>query len=252
MRCLKLAAFLRERYFCTFYDAIKVILPAGVWMKSERRYRISPDAPTERHLEVPLEELLQLIRDLGGNVEESQLLRQIGTKRRTDLQLLVKRGYLKTSRELLNQAADKLESVYHLGITPEEALALAEKRARRAPVQAAVRSCSPMWKALPRRSLPPWLVRRRRRFAASQSEGLVERSQREVLRDGAFLGREEPLPVLNREQQAALDGLLRQAKNEKPGVALLYGVTGSGKTSVYLKLIEACLATGARRHVDGA
>lgn len=241
---LKLAAFLRERYFCTFYDAIKVILPAGVWMKSERRYRISPDAPTERHLEVPLEELLQLIRDLGGNVEESQLLRQIGTKRRTDLQLLVKRGYLKTSRELLKQAADKLESVYHLGITPEEALALAEKRARRAPVQAAVLKLLSHVESATKKELAAMAGASPETLRRLQSEGLVERSQREVLRDGTFLGREEPLPVLNREQQAALDGLLRQAKNEKPGVALLYGVTGSGKTSVYLKLIEACLQQG--------
>ena len=28
---LRLAAFLRERYFCTFYDAIRVMLPAGLW-----------------------------------------------------------------------------------------------------------------------------------------------------------------------------------------------------------------------------
>ena len=30
-RGLHLAAFLRERYFCTFYDAIKAVLPAGIW-----------------------------------------------------------------------------------------------------------------------------------------------------------------------------------------------------------------------------
>lgn len=143
---------------------------------------------------MPLEELLQLIRDLGGNVEESQLLRQIGTKRRTDLQLLVKRGYLKTSRELLNQAADKLESVYHLGITPEEALALAEKRARRAPVQAAVLKLLSHVESATKKELATMAGASPETLRRLQSEGLVERSQREVLRDGAFLGREEPLP----------------------------------------------------------
>ena len=32
---LRLAAFLRERYFCTFYDAIRVMLPAGLWFRTK-------------------------------------------------------------------------------------------------------------------------------------------------------------------------------------------------------------------------
>lgn len=123
-------------------------------------------------------------------------------------------------------------------------MALAEKRARRAPVQAAVLKLLSHVESATKKELATMAGASPETLRRLQSEGLVERSQREVLRDGAFLGREEPLPVLNREQQAALDGLLRQAKNEKPGVALLYGVTGSGKTSVYLKLIEACLQQG--------
>lgn len=49
---------------------------------------------------------------------------------------------------------------------------------------------------------------------------------------------------LSDEQQAAYLGLRNQMQQEKPGTALLYGVTGSGKTAVYLKLIADCLAVG--------
>ena len=49
---------------------------------------------------------------------------------------------------------------------------------------------------------------------------------------------------LNEEQQAAFDGLAAQMESENPGAALLYGVTGSGKTSVYIKLIRRCLEAG--------
>ena len=41
-RELHLAAFLRERYFCTFFDAIKAILPAGVWFREKCRYTVVP------------------------------------------------------------------------------------------------------------------------------------------------------------------------------------------------------------------
>ena len=37
---LRLAAFVRERYFCTYYDAVKAILPAGLWFRQEKVYRI--------------------------------------------------------------------------------------------------------------------------------------------------------------------------------------------------------------------
>ncbi len=49
-------------------------------------------------------------------------------------------------------------------------------------------------------------------------------------------------PSLTQEQKAAVDGIANSAG--KFGVHLLFGVTGSGKTEVYLKLIEAVLATG--------
>ena len=54
---------------------------------------------------------------------------------------------------------------------------------------------------------------------------------------------EGPL-VLNDDQQTCFEGLSRQMAQPEPGVALLYGVTGSGKTSVYIKLIQAALDGG--------
>ena len=50
--------------------------------------------------------------------------------------------------------------------------------------------------------------------------------------------------VLSDAQQTAYEGLSRQMSGEKPGTALLYGVTGSGKTAVYMKLIQNTLDQG--------
>ena len=40
---LRLGAFLRERYFCTFYDAIRTMLPAGLWFQSKEQYALTED-----------------------------------------------------------------------------------------------------------------------------------------------------------------------------------------------------------------
>jgi len=75
--------------------------------------------------------------------------------------------------------------------------------------------------------------------------GYVTLSQREVLRCREIRPAEVTGPLsLNEEQTAAVEGLTEQMLSEKPGSALLYGVTGSGKTAVYLKLIRACLDGG--------
>ena len=41
---LRLAAFLRERYFCTFYDAIRAMLPGGLWFREHARISLTEDA----------------------------------------------------------------------------------------------------------------------------------------------------------------------------------------------------------------
>jgi len=51
--------------------------------------------------------------------------------------------------------------------------------------------------------------------------------------------KEAPIPTLNSDQQKALHSILET--NEKFAPWLLYGITGSGKTEVYIRLIEAAL-----------
>ena len=75
--------------------------------------------------------------------------------------------------------------------------------------------------------------------------GYVVLSEREVLRCREIKPAQVHRPlVLNEEQQQCFEGLLAQAGQEAPGVALLYGVTGSGKTSVYIRLIMETLERG--------
>ena len=52
--------------------------------------------------------------------------------------------------------------------------------------------------------------------------------------------------VLTGEQQAAYDGILARLDEGKASCALLYGVTGSGKTSVYIRLLQEVVRRGSR------
>lgn len=57
-------------------------------------------------------------------------------------------------------------------------------------------------------------------------------------------GTRAPVPVLNREQQAAVDGIWQDDRRGIHRTYLIHGVTGSGKTEVYMELIDRVLASG--------
>ena len=46
---MQLAAFMQERYFCTYYDAVKAMLPAGIWLKGDAVCSLVNPADKERN-----------------------------------------------------------------------------------------------------------------------------------------------------------------------------------------------------------
>ena len=68
-RQLRLAAFLRERYFCTFYDAIRAMLPAGLWFQTKETFSLTEDRNWKEKTirREYAREILELLENLGGS-----------------------------------------------------------------------------------------------------------------------------------------------------------------------------------------
>ena len=178
---LKLALWMRERFFCTVYDAVKAMLPAGLWFDSA------------------------------------------GTRR----------------------VGDKTVRMVSLAVPAEEALALSIQKRRSAHVQAELLRilCETGRVAVP--ELCAFSGAKAQSVTALERAGLVTIETETVYRRPTFReGERRPLPTLNEAQQAVYDGLREKLKTQKAEAALLFGVTGSGKTSVYIRLIAAALESG--------
>jgi primosomal protein N' len=69
---LRLAAFMRERYFCTLFDAVRVMLPAGLWFDTKNVIRLTEDTSwEEKNLRNKVAaQILTFLQDLGGRAEE--------------------------------------------------------------------------------------------------------------------------------------------------------------------------------------
>ena len=180
---LRLVHFLKERTFCTYYEAVKAVIPYGAQYKPT----VAEDGVTP--------------------VLQKQLIRHTENAYRL----------VGTLPPKPRPTAKQLAAVALLAGGERTLSALEEKGISRAVLDnlcaKGVLECSKVNKSIDLYSSIPL--------------------------------KNEPI-LLTEEQQAAYDALLPGLEDAAPHSALLYGVTGSGKTLVFLKLIEHCLQMGRR------
>ena len=180
---LRLVHFLKERTFCTYYEAVKAVIPYGAQYKPA----VAADGVTpvlQKQLVRHTENAYQLVGTLPAKPKPT-------AKQLAAVALLS--GGERTQTELEEKGISRavLDNLCTKGVL----------------------QCSKVNKSIDLYSSIPL--------------------------------KNDPI-LLTAEQQAAYEALLPHLEDAAPHSALLYGVTGSGKTLVFLKLIERCLHLGRR------
>lgn len=246
---LRMAAFLRERYFCTFYDCLRCMLPGGLWFRETSAVSLTADRSWEEAniKKEGARAILEKLDSLGGQAEEAALRDAAAGEEafQSAMTYLLRKKWVHSRADFSRRSADKTERIAALAVPAEEAMAFAAGRPRSAAMQRAVLEllCSVGSAAV--KEICYYTGASAATVTRLEKLGYVALSERPVLRCREIrpAALEGPL-ILNEDQNAAFADLKAQMESEDPGVALLYGVTGSGKTSVYIKLIFACLARG--------
>ena len=243
---LRLAAFIRERYFCTFYEAIRAMLPAGLWFQTRETFSLTEDVSwKEKNIKNPdAVAILRLMEELGGQAEEERLRGVAADEEHfhAAIQYLLRKKWIRARAEHLRRLGDKTERIATLAASPEEAMEYASHRPKSAAMQRAVLELMCSIGSVSVKELCYFTGASTATVNRLEKLGYLTLSERPVLRCREIKPARLDGPlVLDEEQTLAFEGLNTQRKAEAPGAALLYGVTGSGKTSVYIKLIQACL-----------
>ena len=246
---LHLAAFLRERYFCTFFDGVRAMLPAGLWFQTKDTYRLTEDRSwKEKQLRnLQAKNLLLFLEDCGGESDGTAVRNLIADPEELEkaTAYLMRQKWLQTRQDFQRRTSDKIEKIAALAVPAQEAMEYAQSRPKSAAMQRAVLELLCAVGSASVKELCYFTGASTATVNRLEKLGYVTLSEKPVLRCREIKAAKLDGPLeLNPQQQAAFDGLYGQMTDANPGTALLYGVTGSGKTAVYIKLIEKCLSMG--------
>ena len=250
-KLLKLALWMRERYFCTVYDGVKAMLPAGLYYALRDCVALRSGVDRAAAFEAAGEskaaqKLAELLLAWGGRGDMEQIRTAFGAKDPDGaIRTLIDRGAAERITSAQRGIGDKKEKLAVLAMPAEEAMARVTPRRRTAPLRYSVTELLCQLGAAPAKELCYFTGASMPTIKSLEKSGILTLEEQEVFRRPHLEEVEPAGPiVLNGEQEAAFQGLDALCRTGEPAAALLYGVTGSGKTQVYLRLIQETLARG--------
>ena len=245
---IDLALWMRGRYFCTVFEAVKTILPAGLWYGLREIWSLAMEPEAARSAAVGIPgawQVLDLLEKQGGKADIRVLRDALGDGAEKPLKAMKKAEILACETGAKRKIADKSHRMVELAVNTEDAYALTEPKRRSAPARYEVVNFLATAGRTPAAEVSYYTGASARTLKTMEKAGLIAFSEEEELRVPS-LDDVEPGPeiVLNEEQQRAFEEILGRVQAAKPSVTLLHGVTGSGKTQVYLRLVQETLALG--------
>ncbi|MBQ5338145.1 MAG: primosomal protein N' [Oscillospiraceae bacterium] len=239
---LMLVRWLHEYTFCTWYDAVRAVLPGGLQLQLEERY-----LPLEPPVGVKLTEkehnLLSMMQLAKSQRERDALVRADGdSEKQKILDALVQKGCLlavSEGKQLIGDSTKKMVRLSQSYLADETAFRPTPKQAQAVRIlreheALSVKECA--YFAAVGETVVQNLVK----------SGIAEFYEAELLRvpRDAEVTVDPALTVLSEEQQAAYDAVAAEILARHAAAFLLHGVTGSGKTAVFEQLISLTLQQG--------
>lgn len=246
---LGLCFFIKEQTLCTVGDAVRAMIPASALSRLEEIYRPAADLPEE---DPKIDPATLLVFDLirkKGSVRFDLLKSRFGPAAEAAVKQLLAKGLISKDFEL-RSTEEKTESYCSLAIDLEEADKILKGEG-----DIKLRSANHISilkylfdtqiGEISEKELCAATATGASQITALCSKGILRRERRTVER-GLRTTSEKCVRdiALNEEQTAAYNTLSELYDSKEPKAALLFGVTGSGKTSVMLRLIDRALDSG--------
>ena len=236
--------WLKEHTFCTFFDAYKTVVPTGFSYNFSRHYALA-------NTYLDIDSLSEEEKEIIGFMQVNKNQREVDNfldykndpKRKKLVEGLIDKGYIEEVEKLKRKVGD--ENVKMVRLSPD----FLNDRAKFSftPKQSLViklleeSGCASVKEVCYMTNCTTTIIKR------LVEKNILKEFRIDVFRNaiGEEVERKNPEEiVLNEEQEKAYNGIMELVKQGKPSGSLLYGVTGSGKTSVFIRVIDSCLKMG--------
>jgi len=241
---LRLAEWIADRTFSTRYDAVKLLLPPGIGLNIVFEYSAASPLPEGwETLPEQTAQVVQLLSEKGGWMTQKQLETRFGSVSSELLQALCREGYLLQNEVAIRRTGDG--TTKNVRLNPE----LYGEGLQPRRLTSNQRACVEFLKENGTVSVKE--LSYYTGVSPASITGLVSRGDLELFETPSFRN-----PYEGAERTASAEQITLSAAQEKVfrelleetrsgyGISLLYGVTGSGKTEIFLKLMEETLREG--------
>ena len=243
---IELAEYMRERTFCTLFDALRIMFPAGVNLTTMAAFSVADAYRGSQEFSGEEQLVVDYLSHRTGYVRKKIILSDLLLDLDSEiLEDMTHKGVLLRDYDAVRTVGDatvrmvrlteQVGSEGDLAHWPEK---LTKKQLAAAEELFRIGTCSA-------KELCYFTGVTEAVLKGLVNKDVIEYYEQEVYRRPYEVGKpRSPKEIqLQEDQQQAFDGLVTQWQ-EGGGVGLLYGVTGSGKTSVYLRLIDEVFAEG--------
>lgn len=235
---IKLGLRVAKYYFCNPYKVFETMLPAYAKKKKEGYVELLEDSEAFHVMKSPEKEALERFFAKEKRLSEKAFLKAFSEP---FLMACEKEKILRRFQDYVAKGGHQYETLYRLNPSLETKISL-----ENAPVQKQIVALLEENGALTTKEIsaevphPYQALKSLEKKEVITAEALV--SHREVAIDEAFINEQQL--TLNENQRFAVAEICAALKNEKNQEFLLHGVTGSGKTEVYIRVIAEALQAG--------
>lgn len=234
--------FMTDTTFCTYYDAVRCLIPAGLSVTARESFTVSKDFNRGilPNLASDEQKLLRLMLQADSRRETDLLFYGPGSSARIHTaENLVQKGLLHHETLITRKVGDKTIRLLQMapdidpdggGFTPKQREVLRILQELGTAPEKEVAYHAGVTEAVIKNMV---------------KKGMLQYIEKEVLRTPqARIPLKPEKIVLSPKQQEIYEGISALYQADEANVALLFGVTGSGKTSIFIRLIEDTLRDG--------